>query len=95
MMEQQKLERIKRQKEESKQQTDNAQQGRVIDPGLLILEEEKEDFFTERFPEQILVNSMNPEVALVHAREIRMKHLIKERQQALRSYSEVQNRASK
>ena len=52
-------------------------------------EEEKEDFFTERFPEQIRIESMKPEVALVHAREIRMKHLIKDRRTALRFHSEV------
>ena len=41
-----------------------------------MVEEEKEDLVRERFPTQILLNPMNPEVALEHAREIRMKHLI-------------------
>ena len=38
---------------------------------------------------------MKSEVDLVHAREIRMKLLIKERNQVQRIYTDVQNRTSK
>ena len=61
-----------------------------MNPDYLILEEEeREDYFTERFPEQISVNSMKPEVALAHVRESRMKELIKERYHVLRAKTEL------
>ena len=65
-----------------------------MDPDVLIFEEENDEFFTERFPELISLNSMKPEVALVNDREIRMKHLIKERYTVLRAKTELLNKVS-